>query len=217
MIKIELDMRAAQRAIVAVERQMPYATSVALNSTAFDVRDAHTQEIARVFHTPVPFVRRAPKVEKASKRRLLASVYIDPRVEEALAHHVAGGARLPRDVARVLRGLGVLRGGEYTTYAPGYTNAAGNLTRARWTKILDALRKRGSTQPYFAATIRGTKAIWIRKGRGAKKVAPVVYIVGAAPVYRRRFDFHGIGHRVAGSRFAAHFDRALDRAMSGAR
>ncbi len=217
-VEIKVDIKGMDdlRAFIGgYRKQLPFTMSQALNKTAFDVRQAEQSEIDRAFDSPVSFVKRSPKVEKSTKRKMQSSVYIDPRVQRSLIAQVEGGPRLPRDITRKMYGMGTLRPGDYTTYNPAYTNRSGNLTYARWKRIVAALRQnRGQ---YFVATIGGLKAIWIRKGRGGKQIAPVVFITRNRPKYQPRFDFYGVAIRKYDVVFGKNFDAALAKAMRTAR
>ncbi len=216
MIQFDVKVRglkSARALFDGMAKQLPYATSVALNATAFDVRAEEKNEITRAFDNPVPFVRNSPRVEKSTKRALSAAVYIDERIQQALVHQVEGGPRLPRDVARKLRSMGILRGNEYTTYNPEFTNSRGNLTLARWRKILAEVNQPGGK--FFVDPKR--KSIWIKRGRGGRQARPIVFITARRPTYRQRFDFYGTAQRTVSRVFDANFDRAMARAVRTAR
>ena len=215
-LKLDVSGEAKTKIFLAgVAKQIPFATSVAINNTAFDVRKAEQEAIGSAFDNPLAWTKRAPRVEKSNKRRLIARVYLDESTLDVLAHHVEGGPRVPRDVVANLRRKGVMRAGEYTTYAPGYVNARGNITLGRWRKILAEVGRKGGQ--YFVATIRGTKAIWIRKGRGGRSIAPVVYITSKRPKYSKRLPFYETAERTLNRVYQRHFDQALDRAIRTAR
>ena len=59
------------------DKQMPFALSSALNSTAFAVQKFEKQRIPTVFDRPTPLIQGAFRVEKATKQELTAKVYVD--------------------------------------------------------------------------------------------------------------------------------------------
>jgi hypothetical protein len=72
-----VDMRNLDRRLSVLRKtEIPSAIRNTLNDLAFDVRGRMVQEIQRVFDRPTPIVQRLPKVEKASKTKLDARLYL---------------------------------------------------------------------------------------------------------------------------------------------
>ncbi|WP_246797466.1 hypothetical protein [Burkholderia perseverans] len=61
-----------------VQRQLPFAASVALNKTANVAKQALADEMCDVFDRPTPYTLRSLRVRRATKRQLVARVgFID--------------------------------------------------------------------------------------------------------------------------------------------
>jgi len=218
---IDLDVKVSglkelQSFLGGYAKQLPFATSKALNDTAFQVRLAEKKEIADFVDKPKPFVANSPRVEKSTKRNLVAKVYIDERIEDVLAHHVYSGPRAPRAAESRLRRRGMIRPGEFVVYSNTFLDSYGNITYARWKLIFEALENR--TGNYFIMTTRrGVKGIWIRYGKGRGAVKLVAAIVSNHPRYNKRFGFYTEAQKIFDRRFSANFDKAIDKAIRTAR
>ena len=113
MISIDVrgmpEIQAALRGLA--DEQMPYALSVALNSTAFAVQRASRARLESAFNKPTPLIKGATRVEKATKETLTATVYIDPKRAAILQTHEHGGRRGNQLLERFLVGKGWLPNG----------------------------------------------------------------------------------------------------------
>lgn len=67
MLKFTSKLRDGVDYYAAMRRQLPYATSVALNRTAEAVRQALVQQTQQVFDRPTPYTLNALRVARASK------------------------------------------------------------------------------------------------------------------------------------------------------
>lgn len=82
-------------------KQVKYATSVALNNTAFQARDDLKTSLHKYFNIKVnSAANRAFKVKKANKNNLVANIYLDEydggkgsSSADIFAHHFSGGDR----------------------------------------------------------------------------------------------------------------------------
>lgn len=202
--------------ISGLKKQFQFAGSQALNDTAFDIRREQIGTINRVFTKPVAFVKKSPRVKKATKTNLVARVFMDERIAFRLVQQVKSGDRVQRAAAYKLRQLGYISSDEFTVYNDDLTNAAGNLTLATWKKIFTALSSSG-TGNYFLATINGTKAIWVRRGRGKKKIRPLVFIVRRSPQYQAILPWVEVGQTVMQEKFDGYWDTRLRAALASAR
>ncbi len=67
-LSIDFDVSKADAFTKAVKKQLPFATSLALNDTGFDVRQGLNQGTLGAFHKPVKFTQKAFLVKKSKKR-----------------------------------------------------------------------------------------------------------------------------------------------------
>ena len=203
-VMMDLDVRAHVRGATRYlgfvhRRQIPFATSMALNDTAFQVRKRIVERTyPRAFNVRN---RRFPdiafRVRKASKRKLRASVY-DRLGRASLGLHAEGGTKRPRGRHLAVPGSNVKR------------TATGKVGKAR--------------QPRTVLS-RG-KAFKVRRGRGEMiferigskgKKLKLLYVLTPSARNDKRFPFHKDAMSTATRAFPRNFDRALARAIATAR
>lgn len=177
------------------KKQIPFATSVALNKTAFDVRENEQKGMDRQLDRPTPFTKRGVQVQKSTKRKLEASVFIEEKRAKYLKYQVYGGTRTPRRRVVMVPGDALAR------------NRYGNVPGWR-RKRAQLLAKPG----HFEANMRGVSGIWRRKGKGRNNVELVVYYAPSAK-YEQVYKFQEIAMKTAQGRFAIQFGRALASAI----
>ncbi|MDR6850346.1 hypothetical protein [Sphingomonas sp. BE137] len=74
-VDIRGDLKPLQRAFVAMgAKQLPFATSLALNNLAKGVAAQERDEVDRIFDTPTPFTENAFRIEVATKANPIARV-----------------------------------------------------------------------------------------------------------------------------------------------
>lgn len=172
-----------------VEKQSVYANAVALTKTAWQVKDEEVVALKRHLKSPTPFTQRAYRVRRATKQKLVSSVYAAPIQEKYLRHQVYGG--------------------QSKGHVPGKQqklNAYGNLPR-RATK-----RKRT-----FNATINGIKGTWQNVGKGKRKKLVLVAHFPASRSYKKRLPFFRVARTVVDRRFSKNYSVAFRNAMRTAR
>src|SRR3546814_12157740 len=86
MIQGKVGYAAATDIFSSMERQTLYAMSVALNSTARDIREALRAEMPRVFDRPTPYTLHALTVRWATKDSLTAEVRFRAAAGQGVAH-----------------------------------------------------------------------------------------------------------------------------------
>lgn len=189
MIKGKVTYKPALKYLRKIEKQSRYANAVALTKTAWDVRAEEMEALDRYLQKPTPFTKRAFRVQRATKRRPMSSVYAAPIQEQYLQHQVYGG---------------VSKG-----HVPGKKqklNAYGNLPRRA--------TKRKNT---FSATIGGVSGVWQRKGRGKNKRVELVAHFPKSRKYSKRLPFHRVARAAVNKKFPVHYRQEFKRAMRSAR
>lgn len=73
--------------------QIPYATMLAINKTAFALIDPSKKQMESRFDRPTPLIYGAARVLKATKETLSATFYIDPKRAVIIRAHELGGER----------------------------------------------------------------------------------------------------------------------------
>ncbi|UWQ77618.1 hypothetical protein K3725_09810 [Leisingera sp. S132] len=204
VLNISANFDEAERLLSDLARkQLPYATSLALNETAQEVREAEEREIENVFDRPTRFTKRGLFLRRATKIRLTATVGVKRVQSEYLKMQVTGGVRRPRGQALVVP-------------VGARLNKHGNLPKGG----LSRLKKRKGV---FTASRSGLKGkhlpagIYQRSGRkGSSKLKMLVAFEPRAS-YRKRYGYGPLALRVARNRFETAFVNGMRKALATAR
>ena len=181
------------------KKQIPYATSLALNNTAFQIKDALVSQMKQKLDNPTPFTLRAVKIKKATKRRLYVEIYIADVQAEYLKRMYYGGTKYPKRRALV------------TPTKDLKLNKYGNITR---NKIKTAL----SSKNYFSGTVtgQGGKRSGIFRKYKSGRIKQII-MWQSRKEEKKRLEFDGVVEEIAGSSIDGHFKKALAHAISTAR
>ena len=224
-LSIDQDLDRASAWSRSVGKQLPFATSVAINNAAFDARKAINSGTKGAFHVPVKFTQSAFLVQKSKKRDLTAFVYAQDKAGKDRARYlrfgIQGGAR-PQKGMDVFFERGVPNDG--TIPAGAYfmptslvkTNASGNVTQATLRRISKGISgdPRGG---FFVGTPRGGSRPPGIYRRSREQLFPYFIATTDKPDYTGRFNIETIGGKVIQRNFGKHFDSALSKAVSTAR
>lgn len=224
-LSIDQDLERASAWSHAVGKQLPFATSVAINNAAFDARKAINSATKGAFNAPVKFTQSAFLVQKSKKRDLTAFVYAQDKAGKDRARYIRfgiqGGSR-PQKGMDVFFERGVPNDG--TIPAGAYfmptslvkTNASGNITQATLRRISKGISgdPRGG---FFVGTPRGGGRPPGIYRRSREQLFPYFIATTDRPDYTGRFNIESIGGKVINRNFGKHFDAALSKAVSTAR
>ena len=224
-LTIDQDLSKATAWTKAVQKQLPFATSVAINNAAFDARKAINAGTKGAFHVPVKFTQTAFLVQKSKKRSLAAFVYAQDKEGKDRARYlrfgIAGGTRpqkgLDRNFANAVPNDGTIPVGAY--FMPTSlvkTNASGNVTQATLRRISKGISgdARGG---FFVGTPRGGNRPPGIYRRSRQQLQPYFIATTDRPDYTGRFNIESIGAKVIQRRFGFHFNAALSKAVSTAK
>jgi hypothetical protein len=228
MIKVIVQgLQEAQKELDKQQKQVPFATMLALTRTAAIAKKAIQAEMPTVFDRPTRWTLNSLRVIPAKKNKLEARVWMKNEADKSvpatrwLNPQIDGGQRQDKGFEKKLRQRGILPPGKYAVPGSGAKlNANGNMTRGQIQKILSGLgaegarhqsssssRRSSANKRAFFVIGKGSSAAGIaqRSGSGVKMMLAFV----SRPSYRRRFDFFGLGNKVA----AENLDRELVKAM----
>ncbi len=145
-IKHDLD-RMIDRLDAIQKRELPFATMVALNRTAQDVKAAEREQIARVFDRPTPWTLNSLFTKGATRSALSAFVWLKDEAAKGtpadrfLAPEVYGGARVPKRFELALIYAGAMPKGMFAVPgAAARLDAYGNMSSGQIVQILSQLR-----------------------------------------------------------------------------
>lgn len=154
------------------QRQIPFATALALTRTAQAVKRAEIAEMQRVFDRPTPYTLNALYVKPATKANLSAHVWLKDDTskgtpaEKYLGAQIEGGGRRLKRFERALRAKGFLPEGMVAVPSSAVQlDSYGNMKSSQIVQILSALRAFGE-QGYLA---NRTKVSAARKRKGKKQ------------------------------------------------
>ena len=224
-LTIDQDLSRATAWTKAVQKQLPFATSVAINNVAFDARKAINAGTKGAFHVPVKFTQTAFLVQKSKKRSLAAFVYAQDKAGKDRARYlrfgIQGGSRPQKGMdayfANAVPNDGTIPAGAY--FMPTSlvkTNASGNVTQATLRRISKGISgdPRGG---FFVGTPRGGGRPPGIYRRSREQLFPYFIATTSRPGYTGRFDIEAIGAKVIERRFGIHFNAALSKAPSTAK
>lgn len=247
MIELKVDTREVARYLTEVQRkQIPFATSVAINNTAKEVQEALAGE-TRVFDRPKQLTKKGTYLKRSDKRNLTAEVGLKQRelggpVNEYLQAEVEGGRRAMKRSEILLQRAGILPPGYQTRPGSGARmDAYGNMSRGQIVQILSYFKTFGGIETSGRNRSKTTQSAKLNRGtkrraaveyfvvpegqpglatgvwqRKGRNVAPILIFI-KPPTYRKRYDFYSVSMKTAQKRIDHHFDIALRRALETAR
>lgn len=194
-----------------LQKQLPFATSVAMNALAqgvksipgsdtYNIRTALVGASKGYFNKPTPFIAKGWRATRAKKSDLQVIIHPEEKRVKYLKAHFTGGARTYKDYeARLLAGSGL----STQALIPSYVkrNPAGNVTRGTLGKIIGAEATRGPGSVFIGKPFGGNRGtgVYERTAQGSLKplfvAQPRAYYTGGFPleqtawtVYSRRFN-----------------------------
>ncbi|MVO14820.1 hypothetical protein [Parasedimentitalea huanghaiensis] len=204
MLNIKANFDEAERVLSDLARkQLPYATSLALNETAGHVKEAEERTIEQIFDRPTPYTKRALYFRRARKTNLTATIGVKSVQAQYLKLQVKGGRRTPKRKALV-----VPTGARLNKY--------GNLPKGALSRLK---RRKGVFATSASGGQRGHLPGGIYQRTGRKGRGPLKMLVSFEPraSYRKKYNFGPIAMRVARKRFEAAFVNGVRKALSTAR
>jgi hypothetical protein len=227
-IDLTIDQQGLRRATAwskAVERQLPFATSVALNEVAFKARTALNGSTRQYFNQPVKFTETAFLVQKAKKRELVAYVFANNQQGRNRARYlrygIQGGTRRAKGFERFFAGAdsdGTLTPG--TALIPTSLvklTGAGNVSLATLRSISKGLSTTNKRGGFFVGTPKGGNRPPGIYRRSREQLFPYFIAASSAPRYTGRFPIQEVGSKVVQRNFNQQLMVALDRALATAR
>ena len=197
-LNIKSDIKKATRFLTKMQKkQIPFATSLALNASAVSIQKVEKQKIVRDLDNPTPATVKSIRVSRSTKRNLNASVFVLPWAAKYLRYQIEGGTRAPR-------------GRTEAVPVAIRLNKYGNIIGRRQGK-LKKLIGRGDT---FSATINGVSGIWQRaRGKRRNKDIKLLVAYEQRVTYRARFPFYQYASNTLNRVWRGQFNRAMRRAL----
>lgn len=186
------------------KRQVPFATASALNDMADTAAIANRRALPSIFDRPTPFTRQGIGVERATKTKLRARVFVKDRQAEYLVLEETGGVQKPEPSQQGGTGAG------RALVVPRAVrrNSFGNIPM----RGLAALKRRKDT--FVGKTPSGTGGFFRRLKDGA--LQPLALFISRA-VYKPRFGFKARVIKTANAVMVPAFRARLAKALATAR
>ncbi len=223
-----------------VRRQLPFATSKALNETAKKVQAEVQQSLANNFDRVTPFVLKSIFIKYSNKQKLESVVYLRDRplsknpnsLAEIIAQQFKGGPRIRTRLEGALTRAGLISGNEYVAPGAGAKlDQYGNMSRGQIQQLLSQLFAAPLSEANRSNSARSRKSVK-RAGRifwsygnhlprgayidGPGGLRPLLNVV-SPPSYRKRINMQAIAERIVAREFSSIFKREFESAVRTAR
>lgn len=229
-ISVQHNIDTVMANLTGQQRQVSYATAVALTRTAVAIKEALPAELERVFDRPTPFTKRGIYLRAARRDSLTAEVGFMTRQASYLRIQTEGGTRQP--TARGIRLPGNVELNAFGNIPRGLTDKLkaaakdGTLGTAVMRRLGVAAkdRRKGAApiQLFYGkpAGSRWDKApvgIYRRIPGKPGKLVPVILFEDTPARYQKRLDMEAFARPIVAREFQRQFDRALRDALATAR
>lgn len=226
-IKLDHDIKRLKRRLNSLGRkQLPFATSRAINNTAFDVRADEIDGMKRHLDQPSRYTVTGVRVKKGNKRAPTAVVGLDPTRGGYLRWVIEGGIRLPRrraiavptrkNAKRYMNRKGDMKQGTVAALLaadlnPGGAGSGGPRKHARvdWfgTTFSGTPRNHPSAQP----------GIWMRTGHNGKDRLQQVMHWEPQTKHSKLLPWFETAKKSISRVFRGHLDEAIRSAIASAK
>jgi len=222
MATITLDIKSELPKVVrwtdTMTKQLPFAISQALNSTAFDARKSINASTRQYFDNPTRFIQNAYLVQKSTKRTLTAIVFPEAKRQPYLLRNITGGRRgsKPFEAKLVSASSGAIQSGSKLVPVGIKRNAQGNVSLAALKRLTGQIGPTGRNSVFIGTPKGGNRPPGVYQRVGRFKLRPLFVTLPSAN-YRPIFPVQEIGFKVAERRFGGYLRSSLEKALASAR
>ena len=193
-ISIQDDIKKLSKELSRIQRkQIPFATSQAINDVAFEARKAVTIAAKIKLDRPTPFTLRGFRVTKSHKNNLKGIVYIHPIVAKYLVKQITGGVVNKRTAVPVNIKL----------------NKHGNIPNRRKGIV--------KTAKQFIGTYKGTYGVWQTSKKGGEGKIQLLAAFHDKVTYKAKFPFSKIVKVAVDRKFKRLLNKRMRVALATAR
>ena len=219
-ITLNADLSGAINWSATLASQMPFATSRALNRTAFEIRQQLNHETGRYFDRPTRFTQTAFRVEKSTKLNLTALIYAEDQRARYLRFGVDGGLRPQKGLERKFLGQQVGNLPASAQLRPTGAvrrNASGNVGLSTLRAISGRIGTRGHRSVMVGRPVGNGRPPGVYERTRAGKLRPLFIASTTRAGYKPRFPMGDISMRIAESRWMDYLMSSLQQAVATAR
>lgn len=224
-LDIKSELPKAIRWTDQMTKQLPFAISQALNSTAFDARIALNGATRQYFDRPNRFTQSAFLYSRSTKRNLEATVFANDQQGRDRARYlrfgIAGGTRPQKGFERkflsqVVGTRSIPADAQLVPTGLVKLDASGNVSLATIKRIQKGLsgNARGG---FFVGTPKGGNRPPGIYRRSREQLFPYFIATDTRSRYSPRFPMADIGQKVAQRRFGVYLRSSLEKALATAR
>jgi hypothetical protein len=202
------------------ERQIRYATAVALTRTARAVPQAASKKMESVFDSPKPFTSkpRAFYTQPATKVRQYSVVGFKDAQARYMRFGISGGVRIPKGFERKLSGMGILPHGWIATPGAGVgLDKYGNIPQRKLKEMFEALQRGGVGKTGRLFIVRpallNLRTTHLQPGiyQARERQLKPILLFSKSAAYQPRFDFASVVQKVKDEKFNEEFRRAYNK------
>ena len=197
MFNIKGDLKVIRKSLSRLQKkQIPFAASLAINATLFDIRKAEVAQIYKKLDRPTKFTAKGFLVNKSRKTNLTGSIEIPANRWKYMKYQVEGGTRtrnviVPTNASKL--------------------NVYGNI-KGIWSGS-------GSKKTFTKAKKKyvNKQGVWQKTGGKRNPQVKLIAAFVRSARYKKRFPFYKIAEGVTHSRFKKNLMRKLAYALRTAR
>jgi len=219
MIRLSIDDAGIDKAklfVATIKNQLPYATSVAINNVAFNMRKDLGQQTTKSFVNPTKYTQSAFRYTKSTKTNLVAEVFADP-TRRFFPTQIQGGDRRAKPYEGFLRGLGngAIPSSGRLVPTSLVLNAAGNPKKNIFGTIASKLSTTDQGGVFIGTPKGGGRGPGVYRRSRGKLFAYFLHVDSTR--YEARFPMERVGMATAKRLFPTELNKALERAINSAR
>lgn len=220
-LSVESELGPAIRWSGQLMAQLPFATSQALNRTAFQIQQGLNYETTRYFDRPTAFTQRAFRYTKASKTNLEVVVGAAPLQARYLRLGIQGGSRPAKGFERkflssIVDTRGIPANAQLVPTSLVRTDGSGNVSLATIKRIQAGLNGKARGGFFYGKPRGGDRPVGIYR-RSREQLFPYFLAIDSRASYQPRFPIMQLGTRKAQQVFGGFLRTSLSEALRTAR
>lgn len=225
-LDIQSTLPLATRWVQGMDRQLPFAVSVALNQSAFDARTELNTSTTRFFSQPNRFTQSAFFVQRSSKANLEAIVFAEAGKGKDRARYlrygIQGGTRWQKGferkfLAEVVGTRSIPSSAQLVPTSLVKLDASGNVSLATIKRIQAGLQGKARGGFFIGKPANNPNLPPGIYRRSREQLFPYFLATTTSAKYTPRFPLTRIGTKAVETTFMRHFETSLAKALASAR